>query len=1187
MSVLKQVEDVGATLAWYPELLKGGDAMIALGTKEVSGGGFDDYGASLEIHKLDLSDGVVSSKASGVGKKSSSRFCSLTWHNLLKSDALPMGLVAGGMSDGCVDFWDPSKIVAQHPNALAGRMNKHTAAVNGLQFNPHPQSKNLLASGGADSQVLITTLDRPDAPRVYTPGDANTKHTSPVTKVAWNSQVVHILATSSQNGACIVWDLRAKRAWCELRDSTSADSVSDVCWNPAEGLHIATASGDDQNPVIRLWDLRASTTMPLGTLKGHTQGILSMSWCPDDTSLLASCARDNKTLVWDFFNMQPVYDMESASSPSEKILDDAHSNGKSAIPSSVASPTASDVFGGGGGSSSGPRASMQAFGGGSAGRRYQVAWSPSVPAVLATCSFDRKVQVFSMAGAAYRTPRGPAWLRRPAGASFGFGGKLASFKAGATSMKVTTVVENRKLIEKCERFEQALASTDKVELCASKASVAASPDDKRVWDFMRLIFEPNAREQLLACLGYDVEEVAAKHLEATATASPPEPPTPERETDVRGAADVFGAGNSFIAGTPPAPPPPPPPPAPEGPAEETEHDAFVKRALLVGNFEAAVESCLASRQLADALLLASCGGAELWEKTRMRYFEIAARSKRPFLDVVSAIITNELDDLVARADLSRWEETLAVVSTYGKSEDFPGLCEQLGKRLEDANLPKPAALCYMCAVNVPKTLEFWVADFRKASDRLGKTDVDALQELVERVAVFARDADNQQNGAPLKLDNLGPELLSIFADYANLLAGQGMLDIAAKYCAGASRGEPALLLDRLNEAAGRPQRTRPYAVNPLQASTATTTSTAKTPHQRVGGGNSMGSAATSQQQQRVQQHPQQASSVQQRQQPGSNELPAPWVAATDPASGRTYYANTQTGVTQWEVPQAPAAQPAPVVQQQRIAPRQQQRPANPTAAPMRQQQQPVAMNASSPQHRTATNPAVFRPQTSTQPSQVQRQQPVAQQPQPAQYQQPQPTVFQPTPSPQPQPTVFQPQPQPTVFQPQQQPQQQQQQPSVFQPQQATSPMAPAASKQPSASSQQPPVSAATTPTSAPTPEPAAAPQTPANPEAARAINDGLAQLRAFLDGCQMNGSERRQIAEIDKGINKLAEKLANGNIADDVVDQARAFVEALQHRDFASASSIQVGLVNSVWTTHKDWIKNFKFLQQLLAKKAT
>ena len=103
--------------------------------------------------------------------------------------------------------------------------------------------------------------------------------------------------------------LAAEEALVRITGCGFAKSRVRRAWNPLEGFHLATASGDDGNPVVRLWDLRSSTTMPLGTLRGHTQGILSIDWCPDDTALLASCARDNKTLLWDLSTQQAVYEL--------------------------------------------------------------------------------------------------------------------------------------------------------------------------------------------------------------------------------------------------------------------------------------------------------------------------------------------------------------------------------------------------------------------------------------------------------------------------------------------------------------------------------------------------------------------------------------------------------------------------------------------------------------------------------------------------------------------------------------------------------------------------------------------------------------------------------------------------------------------------------------------------------------
>ena len=72
-----------------------------------------------------------------------------------------------------------------------------------------------------------------------------------VTSLAWNTQVAHILAAADNSGLVTVWDLKSKKPWCELRADGVA--VSDLAWNPTQGLHLLTASVDDRNPLIKLW----------------------------------------------------------------------------------------------------------------------------------------------------------------------------------------------------------------------------------------------------------------------------------------------------------------------------------------------------------------------------------------------------------------------------------------------------------------------------------------------------------------------------------------------------------------------------------------------------------------------------------------------------------------------------------------------------------------------------------------------------------------------------------------------------------------------------------------------------------------------------------------------------------------------------------------------------------------------
>ena len=67
MSLLKEIEDKGAVLEWSPVV--GRPNLAALGTKDSSGVGFDDYGGGIELHSLDFADSKnTSSKLLGKAK---------------------------------------------------------------------------------------------------------------------------------------------------------------------------------------------------------------------------------------------------------------------------------------------------------------------------------------------------------------------------------------------------------------------------------------------------------------------------------------------------------------------------------------------------------------------------------------------------------------------------------------------------------------------------------------------------------------------------------------------------------------------------------------------------------------------------------------------------------------------------------------------------------------------------------------------------------------------------------------------------------------------------------------------------------------------------------------------------------------------------------------------------------------
>lgn len=79
---------------------------------------------------------------------------------------------------------------------------------------------------------------------------------------------------------------------------------------------------------------------------------------------------------------------------------------------------------------------------------------------------------------------------------------------GSGTVKISSVKEDAAFVAASRRFEEAMASQGFRGFCQEKEASAATAHERRVWQFMQVIFEKNARNQLLAHLGFDGETVA-------------------------------------------------------------------------------------------------------------------------------------------------------------------------------------------------------------------------------------------------------------------------------------------------------------------------------------------------------------------------------------------------------------------------------------------------------------------------------------------------------------------------------------------------------------------------------------------------------------------------------------------------------------------------------------------------------
>ncbi|KAI9459387.1 hypothetical protein F5148DRAFT_1218787 [Russula earlei] len=249
------------------------------------------------------------------------------------------------------------------------------------------------------------------------------------------------------------------------------------------------------------------------------------------------------------------------------------------------------------------------------------------------------------------------------------------------------------------------------------------------------------------------------------------------------------------------------------PADESETDRLVTKALVVGDFESAVSLCLSVERFADAILLAVKGGPELLARTQKAYFETRTVAL-PYLRLFQSVVTNDLADIVQNADLQDWQEIFVVLCTFARADEFSGLAEQLGARLEfegtiarsenaveSSELRKNATLAYLAAGRLERLINIWIEELTEEEKRFLADEtvpgisrytahVHALQTFIEKVTVFRaaasyvdKDLDRAESvssDAAARTYKLSA-LYDRYFEYADFLATQGLVKHAVAF----------------------------------------------------------------------------------------------------------------------------------------------------------------------------------------------------------------------------------------------------------------------------------------------------------------------------------------------------------------------------------------------------------------------
>ncbi|KAK2588050.1 hypothetical protein KPH14_004119 [Odynerus spinipes] len=739
--LLKTVNVAWSPLAQYPILLAAGTAAQQLDASFNTSASLDLYSINLQQpgYEMELKASVASDH----------RFHKIIWGAYGNN---PAGIIVGGCDYGTIKIYSASKMLSNESNCLISSPDRHTGPVKAMDFNPF--QANLLATGATESEIYIWDVINTSTP--MTPG-SRSQPLEDVQYIAWNKQVQHILASTFLQ-RCVIWDLRKNEPIIKLTDANSKVRWKVVQWHPNVATQLCLASEDDQAPVIELWDLRFATS-PLKTLQNHQRGVLSIAWNPHDPDLLLSCAKDNRILCWN----------PNSNAPNGEVICELAQTNQ---------------------------------------WNFDVSWCPRHPGLIVGTSFDGHAAIYSLLGGRQQASaetsnkivdsfpgmdpftqplpavqtestailtKAPKWLKKPSGASFGFGGKLITFENELADPNlpvnsnrkviISQVITQPDLIQRSNELEATLKNEQYIDYCKGKIDNTINEHTKKIWSCVGAYFSKNVTRNILDLLGYNTETMNKKLNQFL--------PQDEISTLAEGIANLDNGANGNIDGS-----------AVFDAIAQEQHkkstvpvmpvdnnfkinisdddDGLITQAILLGNIEAAVSLCFKSKKYADAVILSMAGGPELLAKTQYRYF---SEHSGALNSLINSLVSENWTDIVKNGDIHCWKEILIGVFTHSSGQYRSELCDMLGDRLassENSDLKKQAQICYICSGNLNRLIE--------ASET-------EIQEIVELVIIMQKALEFQGIG---KIQVEG-KIANVLSQYAEMLAAEGNLEAALNY----------------------------------------------------------------------------------------------------------------------------------------------------------------------------------------------------------------------------------------------------------------------------------------------------------------------------------------------------------------------------------------------------------------------
>ena len=679
-------------------------------------------------------------------------FTAIEWTSLGKdTEEHSLGFVIGGHEDGSVSLWDMTEILSNSNNPSNsqdfGCINQKQLfedSVNVLACNEKP---NLFAVG--TTQINVVSIDKnfqmSTAMSCPPPQKGGT-----FTTLNWNDKVNHILASGTDNGSVYIYDMRKQSLFLEIMEPSQEDVQSDklntqVVWFH-DGAQIIISYDNQEYNYLSQYHMKRPNAVCALYQNGHNTSIISLNKNPYDKHFLLSLGRDNVVTCWSLKTQKPLCKVQ---------IDD---------PSS---------------------------------QFTQVIWSRKIKDCFICARNDGKLYSgrinFTEDLNLYMNGQEliPNWMRPTKCISFGFGGKLFKYAKDEKNNKENNIQVfklngNEELIKEIKKFVEKSEKNDLNEILDMKIEQAKNQGNKNsnlvlFWTALKSIYQKNIylifnemglnreefNNEIASALGIsskkkeNIQDLYMPQVEESAEdlnklfEKPIEQNVPRKlSTSAKDSELPNTISEELIKNI----------------NWNVGNEKIIKKSLLLGDLESAVQLLFKNNRYCEALLIASTK-PELFQKAKETYF-----SKENDLFVKSifpAIINNNFELLFDYNVVKEWKEYLFYVNTYSENpEVFKNFADKLGDKLSTNPDIYSSLVCYILAEQYDKIINMLYNLYNKEVDKTSDKK-ELLHNLFEQIQLVNKIINIDRN--PNEIYN------KILYEYSLLLVEEGLNIEASKY----------------------------------------------------------------------------------------------------------------------------------------------------------------------------------------------------------------------------------------------------------------------------------------------------------------------------------------------------------------------------------------------------------------------